>query len=88
MERLKTKTVKDEKDLSLVERILANENDPKIATILALDLILVGIDTVGLTLIKMLQNLQFSTIRRMRPRDKYMPIVVKIHLYSFTYINP
>lgn len=46
MERLKQKTVKNEKDLSLVERILANEPDPKTAYILALDLILVGIDTV------------------------------------------
>lgn len=46
MDRLKTKTVQDEKDLSLVERILASEPDPKTAYILALDLILVGIDTV------------------------------------------
>ena len=47
MERLKKKIVKDEKDLSLVERILASEPDPKTAYILALDLILVGIDTVS-----------------------------------------
>lgn len=46
MERLKTKTIQDEKELSLVERILASEPDPKMAYILALDLILVGIDTV------------------------------------------
>lgn len=46
MERLKTKKVQDEKELSLVERILANEPDIKMAYILALDLILVGIDTV------------------------------------------
>lgn len=49
MERLKTKTIHDEKELSLVERILAGEPDPKTAYILALDLILVGIDTVNLT---------------------------------------
>lgn len=48
MERLNRKTVKDEKDLSLVERILASEPDPKTAYKLALDLILVGIDTVRL----------------------------------------
>lgn len=47
MERLKMKTVKSEKDLSLVERILASEPDSKTAYILALDLILVGIDTVS-----------------------------------------
>lgn len=46
MERLQTKKVQDEKELSLVERILANEPDIKTAYILALDLILVGIDTV------------------------------------------
>lgn len=46
MERLKTKTVKSENELSLIERILANEPDPKTAYVLALDLILVGIDTV------------------------------------------
>jgi hypothetical protein len=48
MERLKTKVSVDETDLSLVERILAGESDPKTAYILALDLILVGIDTVSL----------------------------------------
>lgn len=47
MERLKTKKAIDEYDLSLMERILAKESDPKIAYILALDLILVGIDTVS-----------------------------------------
>jgi len=36
----------NESEFSLVERILANEPDPKTAYILALDLILVGIDTV------------------------------------------
>lgn len=46
MERLKTKTIKNENELSLIERILANEPDPKTAYVLALDLILVGIDTV------------------------------------------
>lgn len=46
MERLKTKNTKDESELSLIERILVNESDPKLAAIFALDLILVGIDTV------------------------------------------
>lgn len=47
MERLKTKTVNNEKDLSLIERILAGEPNPKTAYVLALDLIFVGIDTVS-----------------------------------------
>lgn len=46
VERLKTKDTSS--DLSLVERILVSESDPKTATILALDLILVGIDTVSI----------------------------------------
>lgn len=53
LERLKTKDLTKEKDLSLVERILVMEPDPKLACVLALDLILVGIDTVSL------KNLQF-----------------------------
>lgn len=44
-ERLKKKKSTNE-DHSLVERILATETNPKVAYILALDLILVGIDTV------------------------------------------
>lgn len=47
MDRLKTKTSVNETDLSLIERVLASESNPKTAYILALDLILVGIDTVG-----------------------------------------
>ena len=47
VERLRTKDSMEERDLSLVERILAGEPDPKTAYILALDLILVGIDTVS-----------------------------------------
>lgn len=48
MMRLKNKSQSvNENELSLVERILANESDPKTAYVLALDLILVGIDTVG-----------------------------------------
>jgi hypothetical protein len=47
VERLKTKESVDESDLSLLERILASEPDPNTAYIFALDLILVGIDTVS-----------------------------------------
>lgn len=37
-----------DKELSLLERVLARENDTKVASILALDLLLVGIDTVSI----------------------------------------
>lgn len=47
MVRLKEKKSVNENDLSLIERVLASENNPKTAYILALDLILVGIDTVS-----------------------------------------
>lgn len=46
VERLKTK--ENSNDLSLLERILVSEPDPKTAYVLALDLILVGIDTVSI----------------------------------------
>lgn len=42
-----------ESELSLVERILAKESNPKMAYVLALDLILVGIDTVMAILIRL-----------------------------------
>jgi len=45
--RLKNKRAVNESDLSLVERILDKETDPKMAYIFALDLILVGIDTAS-----------------------------------------
>ncbi|PSN46858.1 putative cytochrome P450 301a1 [Blattella germanica] len=57
MERLKTKNSMDERDLSLVERILAVETDPKTAYILALDLILVGIDTISMAVCSILYQL-------------------------------
>ena len=47
VERLKTKKTTNESELSLIEKILAKESNPKIAYILALDLMLVGIDTVN-----------------------------------------
>lgn len=47
MVRLKSKKVVNDSDLSLVERILLKETDPKMAYIFALDLILVGIDTAS-----------------------------------------
>jgi len=37
-----------DKELSLLERVLALEGDTKIASILALDLFLVGVDTVNI----------------------------------------
>ena len=52
VERLKTKRSVVESDLSLLERILAAEADPNTAYIFALDLILVGIDTVSSHLLR------------------------------------
>lgn len=48
MENMKHKNydnVKDE-DVSIVERILIKTKNPKLAAVLALDLLLVGVDTV------------------------------------------
>ena len=47
LEELRTKNIKDVgNDASMLQRILAMDNDPKVATILAMDMFLVGIDTV------------------------------------------
>lgn len=40
-------TIKNEENIPIVERILRKTQNPKIATVLALDLILVGVDTVN-----------------------------------------
>lgn len=39
--------VKDEENLSIIERIVQKTGNPKIAAVLALDLFLVGVDTVS-----------------------------------------
>lgn len=39
--------VKDEENLSIIERIMEKTGNPKIAAVLALDLFLVGVDTVN-----------------------------------------
>ncbi|XP_076231365.1 putative cytochrome P450 301a1, mitochondrial [Calliopsis andreniformis] len=57
MERLKTKQADSEYDLSLIERILSKETDPKMACILALDLILVGIDTISMAVCSILYQI-------------------------------
>lgn len=57
MERLKTKKKDSDDDLSLVERILVNEPDPKTAYILALDLIFVGIDTISMAVCSQLYQI-------------------------------
>ncbi|CAB0028746.1 unnamed protein product [Trichogramma brassicae] len=61
IERLKEKKNNNaqvhESELSLVERILAKETDPKMAYILALDLILVGIDTISMAVCSIMYQL-------------------------------
>ncbi|XP_054265135.1 probable cytochrome P450 301a1, mitochondrial [Macrosteles quadrilineatus] len=55
VERLKSKEASS--DLSLLERILVSEPDPKTAYVLALDLILVGIDTISMAVCSLLYQL-------------------------------
>ncbi|XP_052744490.1 probable cytochrome P450 301a1, mitochondrial [Bicyclus anynana] len=66
LERLKTKKVTSENDLSLLERVLRSEGDPKIATIMALDLILVGIDTISMAVCSIL----YQAAIRLEQQDK------------------
>ncbi|XP_031620366.1 probable cytochrome P450 49a1 [Contarinia nasturtii] len=42
-----SKTVKEEENLSIIERIMQKTGNPKIAAVLALDLFLVGVDTTS-----------------------------------------
>lgn len=47
MEEMKKSTiVKSDENLSIIERIVQKTGNPKIAAVLALDLFLVGVDTV------------------------------------------
>jgi cytochrome P450 family 49 subfamily A len=48
MDRLrKEEGTKTDEDMSIVEKIIHKTSDPKIAAVLALDLMLVGVDTVS-----------------------------------------
>lgn len=49
MEKMNTKNFHNEQEqnISIVERILQKTNNPKLAAVLALDLLLVGVDTVS-----------------------------------------
>lgn len=55
--RLNDKGISEEKELSLIERILVTEKDPNLAAILALDMILVGIDTISMAVCSILYQL-------------------------------
>ena len=47
MERLMEEGTKRDDDMSIMEKIIHKTSDPKIAAVLALDLLLVGVDTVS-----------------------------------------
>lgn len=49
--------VKDEENLSIIERIVQKTGNPKIAAVLALDLFLVGVDTVSYLLLHLFESL-------------------------------
>ncbi|XP_067000511.2 probable cytochrome P450 301a1, mitochondrial [Anabrus simplex] len=94
VERLKTKNVSAESELSLVERILAKEPDPKTAYILALDLILVGIDTISMAVCSILYQLatrpveqekMYEELVRVLP-DPHTPLTAK-HLDQMPYLR-
>ncbi|XP_061717347.1 probable cytochrome P450 301a1, mitochondrial [Cydia pomonella] len=74
LERLKTKKVTSENDLSLLERVLASEGDPKIATIMALDLILVGIDTISMAVCSIL----YQAATRLPQQEKMAEEIARV----------
>lgn len=51
MERKNYENIKEE-NISIVERILLKTQNPKLAAVLALDLLLVGVDTVRIIYIQ------------------------------------
>lgn len=55
--------VKDEENLSIIERIVQKTGNPKIAAVLALDLFLVGVDTVSGSKKKIEEKKQISNKR-------------------------
>ncbi|XP_062544598.1 probable cytochrome P450 49a1 [Armigeres subalbatus] len=77
MERMNNSSeVKSEEHISIVERILQKTNNPKIAAVLALDLIMVGVDTTSVaatsTIYQLSQNpdkqeILFNEIKRSLP---------------------
>lgn len=77
MEKMNNSTdVKSEEHISIVERILQKTNNPKIAAVLALDLIMVGVDTTSVaatsTIYQLSQNpdkqeILFNEIKRSLP---------------------
>ncbi|KDR22802.1 putative cytochrome P450 301a1, mitochondrial [Zootermopsis nevadensis] len=75
MERLKTKENVDDQDLSLVERILAGESDPKTAYILALDFILVGIDTISMAVCSILYQLSTRPEEQEKIHDELVRVL-------------
>ncbi|XP_011500803.1 PREDICTED: probable cytochrome P450 301a1, mitochondrial [Ceratosolen solmsi marchali] len=79
MERLKEKKKNGaevhESELSLIERILAKESNPKMAYILALDLILVGIDTISMAVCSILYQLATRPVEQEKIHAELMRIV-------------
>lgn len=63
MEKMNNSTeVKSEEHISIVERILQKTNNPKIAAVLALDLIMVGVDTVSYSFDILLLSIRFVVL--------------------------
>ncbi|KRT81820.1 cytochrome P450 [Oryctes borbonicus] len=86
MERLQKKKITPDSDLSLIERILANEPNKKTAYVLALDLILVGIDTISMAVCSILYQLatrpeqqrkMYEELRQLMP-DPNTPLTTKL----------
>ncbi|XP_008206386.1 probable cytochrome P450 301a1, mitochondrial [Nasonia vitripennis] len=64
-----------ESELSLVERILAKESNPKMAYVLALDLILVGIDTISMAVCSIMYQLATRPEEQEKIYEELMRIV-------------
>ncbi|XP_072746303.1 probable cytochrome P450 49a1 isoform X1 [Anoplolepis gracilipes] len=67
-----------DKELSLLERVLALEGDTKVASILALDLFLVGVDTTSTTVASVLYQLALHPEKQMLAYEEICNVLPQI----------
>lgn len=75
MENMKKKQSTNQKEFSLLERILQNQQNPKIASILALDLIMVGIDTISMAVCSILYQLSIRQEEQRKMHDELVRVM-------------
>lgn len=60
-EKLKNRTVHDENEMSVLEKLLIKDPDPRKAIVMAMDMMMAGIDTVYLLFFDVYYNPIYTT---------------------------